>query len=244
MSVSGRTAFNMMERDECKIIVGGVTYKSMAEYRKAMADKKKAQAKAEREKAKAEGRKIVKARKKKKEENEIGIVALTVKGLVDKMTTLKSIQAYKEHAYRQWGTIADEILAHRSISRPMVSYSVQYRELNELIETIGKLSKRNEKAAYQYVQKMVWKLDDMRTNINALVKAVNDTEVCQRFKGHECINGKDRRLGLATILKKCSKTLEQMDTTAKELEEIVKNGTDPLLYGSHLSIRSKGRCWL
>lgn len=243
MGTSGRTAFNLLEKESSKIVVNGVSY-TMAQYKKMLADKKKEKEKAEREQAKAEGRKIVKVRKAKKEEKEISIVAQKVEELLKSMPTLKSVQVYRNHAYRSWGTIANEILAHRDIRKPMTSYSVQFRELNDLIDTIKELSKRNEKAAYQYIEKIIWKLDDMRININAINKAVNESGVCARYKGHEAINGKGRQLGLATILKKCNKTLTQMEEVVKELEEIVKNGTDPFLYGNHLSIRSQRRCWV
>lgn len=241
--VSGRTAFNLIEKDQCKITINGVTYNSMTEYKKMLADKKKAAAKAEREKAKAEGRKIVKPKKAKKEEKEIGIVAQKVQELMKTMPTLKSIRVYRDHAYRSWGTIANEILAHRSISKPMASYCCQFSELNELIDQIEMLAKRNEKAAYQYVEKIIWKLDDMRICITAITKAVNESGVCVRYRDHEAINGKGRQLGLATVVKKCHKTLTQMESVAKELEEIVKKGTDPFLYGTHLSMRSRSRVW-
>ena len=240
MATSGRTAFNLLEREECKITIGGKTY-TMSQYKKMLADKKKEAAKAEREKAKAEGRKIVKV-KKAKEVKEIGIVAQKVQDLMKTMPTLKSIPNYRNHAYKAWGKVSNEILAHYTIKQPMTAYCIQYRELLELIEQVEKLAKRNEKAAYQYLEKMIWKLDDMKASINQMTKAVNESGVCVRFKDHESINGKGKNLGLATIVKKCAKTLTQMENVVKELETIVKEGTDPFLYGTHMSIRSQRIC--
>ena len=75
-TISGRTAFNLLEREECKITIGGKTY-TMAQYKKMLADKKKEQAKAERAKAKAEGKKIVKV-KKAKDTILYGVIGLVV----------------------------------------------------------------------------------------------------------------------------------------------------------------------
>lgn len=240
MATSGRTEFNLLEKETSRITINGVTY-TMAQYKKMLADKKKAAAKAEREKAKAEGRKIVRV-KKVKQVKEIGIVSQKVQDLMKTMPTLKSIPNYRNHAYKAWGTIANEILAHYTISRPITSYCIQFRELNELVEQIEKLAKRNEKAAYQYVEKIIWKLDDMRTSINRLTKAIDESGVCVRFKNHESINGKGKNLGLATVVSKCGKTLTQMEGAMKQLEQIVTNGTDPFLYGSHMSINTRRRC--
>lgn len=241
-STSGRTAFNLLEKETAKITVGGVTY-TMAQYKKMLADKKKAAAKAERAKAKAEGRKIVKV-KKTKEVKEIGIVSEKVQELMKSMPNLKSIQNYRNHAYKAWGTIANEILAHYPIRKPITDFCIQFRELNELIDQIEKLAKRNEKAAYQYVEKIIWKLDDIRTSINQMTKGVNESSVCVRFKDHESINGKGRNLGLATVVKKSAKTLARMEDVAKELEKIVAEGTNPFLYGSHMTINTRRRTGL
>lgn len=236
-STSGRTAFNLLERQDCKITIGGKTM-TMSEYKKMLADKKKAEAKAEREKAKADGKRIVKKVKVKKA-NDIDFVSQKVQELMRTMPTLKSIPNYRNHSFKAFGRISREILSHHSIKKPMTEFCIQYRELNELIEQVEMLAKRNEKAAYQYVEKIIWKLDDMRTNINLLTKAVNESGVCVRFKDEEAINGKGKALGLATIVKKCAKTIAQMENAVKELEDIIKNGIDPLEYGNHLSVRSK-----
>ena len=95
---------------------------------------------------------------------EISAVAEQIEKLLKPMTALKSIQVYKSHAYRSWGKIANEILAHKGISKPMATYCVKYSELNALLAEIQKMAKRNERAAYQYVEKMAWKLDDMNVS--------------------------------------------------------------------------------
>ena len=105
---SGYT-MSSIDRDSCKITVGGKTY-TMAEYRKLLKEKKEA----------ANGNKK-KRRKSKKEVKEITGVALQVEKMLKPITTLKSLSAYYDNAYKQWGTIATEILEHPKI-RPHFVY--------------------------------------------------------------------------------------------------------------------------
>ena len=180
-------------------------------------------------------------KRKKKAVKEIGLVAMEVEKMLKPMTTLKSIQVYQNHAYRSWGTIAKEILAHRGISRAMASYCVNYGELNSIVGDIQKMAKRNKKAAYQYLDKLTWKLDDMKTNITDMMKAVSASEVCNRFKNHEAINGKGRQLGLQTIVNKCYKTISQMEDIIGTLKKMADDGTDPFHYGEHMTPKERAR---
>lgn len=182
-------------------------------------------------------------KRKKTTVKEISAVALQIESMLKQMSVLKSVQVYRTHAYRSWGTIANEILSYYGIRRPMTEYCVKFGELNELLTDIQKMAKKNEKAAYQYVEKMAWKLDDMKTNITDMMKAVNESEVCIRFKNHEAINGKGRQLGLQTIVTKCYNTIAQIEGTINELKKIADEGTDPFHYGDHMSPRTKARCW-
>lgn len=188
----------------------------------------------------ASNKKKVKAKKQVKE---ISAVALEIENMLKQMGTLKSVQVYKNHAYRSWGTIANEILAYHRIRKPMAEFCVRFGELNCLLEEIQKMARRNEKAAYQYVDKMAWKLDDMKTNITQMMKAVNESDVCKRFKNHEAINGRGRQLGLATIVEKCYGTISKIEETIKELKRIADEGTDPFAVGDHMSARTRARCW-
>ena len=215
---------------EDTIIVNGVKM-TMKEY------------KAYRKEKEAEKNPKKSVKRKKAVVKEISAVALQIESMLKQMSVLKSVQVYRNHAYRSWGTIANEILSYYGIRKPMTEYCVKFGELNALLADIQKMAKRNEKAAYQYVDKMAWKLDDMKTNIIEMMKAVNESEVCIRFKNHEAINGKGRQLGLGTIIDKCLNTIGQVENTIEELKKIADNGTDPFHYGEHMSPRTRARCW-
>jgi hypothetical protein len=215
---------------EDTIIVNGVKM-TMKEY------------KAYRKEKEAEKNPKKSVKRKKAVVKEISAVALQIESMLKQMSVLKSVQVYRNHAYRSWGTIANEILSYYGIRKPMAEYCVRFGELNALLTDIQKMAKRNEKAAYQYVDKMAWKLDDMKTNIIDMMKAVNESEVCIRFKNHEAINGKGRQLGLGTIIDKCLNTIGQVENTIEELKKIADNGTDPFSVGDHMSPRTRARCW-
>lgn len=229
---SGYTSMSSMERDTCKITVGGKSY-TMAEYKKLMKEKKEAAKKAEGKKAK----------KRKTVVKEIGAVALEVEKMLKPITTLKSLSAYYDHAYRQWGTIANEILEHRKIRPHFIYYRVSVSELEAIIADIQKMAKRNEKAAYQYVEKMAWKLEDIKTHITNIMKGAAESGFMELYKNEECINGKGRRLGLQTLAGKSFKAISQIEDAIGTLNKIADEGTDPFAVGDHMSARTRARCW-
>lgn len=186
---------------------------------------------------------LSKPKKQKKETKEIGVVAEEIEKLLKPIITLKSIQVYKNHAYRSWGKIANEILSHKGISKAMSAYCVKFGELNKLVENIQMMAKGNEKAAYQYVDKIAWKLDDMKRDIVEIIKATEESGVCERYKGHEAIYGEGRQLGLQTVITKSLATISEVEEVIATLQDIADKGTDPFSYGNHMSAKSRARCW-
>jgi len=186
---------------------------------------------------------LSKPKKVEKKEKEISLIAEEVEKMLKPMIILKSIQVYKNHAYRSWGTIANEILAHDGIRKPMTEYCVRLGELNTLVSDIQTMAKRNEKAVYQYVEKVAWKLDDMKQNIVSIIKGVEKSGVCERFKNHEAIYGEGRQLGLQTVVTKCLKSIGEIETIIESLKNIADNGVDIFSAGEHMSIKERARCW-
>lgn len=186
---------------------------------------------------------LSKPKKEKKEENGINVIAEEIEKLIKAMTVLKSVQVYKNHAYRSWGTIANEILMHKGISRPMSSYCVRFGEFNKLIEDIQGMSKNNEKDIFQYLDKAAWKLDDMKNDILSMINGVEESGVCERFKGHEAIYGEGRQLGLSTVVKKCLNGISDIEHIISTLKKYADEGVDPFSYGEHMSLKARARCW-
>ena len=215
------------------IIVNGVKM-SMKEYKAYRKEKEAAKAKKTKKKAKKPSDINVK---------EISGVALQIEKMLKPITTMKSFAAYYDHAYRQWGTIARDILELKEIRPHFVFYRVKLRELEALLADIQKMSKRNERAAYQYVEKMAWKLDDIKTDINNIAKGVNSSGVIQQHINHECINGTGRRLGLQTLMNRTFKAISEIEDVVGTLKKIADEGVDVMNEGAHMSPRARARCW-
>ena len=187
--------------------------------------------------------KMDKPKKAEKKEKEIGIVAAEIEKMMKPITVLKSFAAYYDHAYRQWGTIANKILEHHKIRPHFVFYRVSVGELEKLIQDIQKMAKGNEKAAYQYVEKTAWKLEDIKIHIQNIIKGAVESGYMEAYKHEECINGKGKRLGLQTLANKSLKAISQMEDVIGTLNKIADNGTDPFEVGTHMTAKTRARCW-
>lgn len=166
-----------------------------------------------------------------------------VEKAMKEITTLKSLAAYYDHAYRQWGTIGSEILQHNKIRPHFVYYRVSVSELVKLLEQIKEMAKHNEKAVYQFIEKVSWKLEDIKSYIFKIMNGAKESGYLEAFKNHECINGKGRRLGLQTLVNKSYTAISQIEDVVKTLQKIADNGTDPFNYGDHMSAKARARCW-
>lgn len=186
---------------------------------------------------------LKKPKKVEKKEKEISIVALEIEKMMKPITTLKSFASYYDHAYRMWGTIGKEILQHRKIRPHFVFYRVSVGELERLIDDIEEMTKKNEKAAYQYVEKVAWKLEDIKIHIQNIINGAKESGFLESYKNHECINGKARRLGLQTLANKSLKAISQLEDVIGTLKKIADNGTDPFAVGTHMSAKTRARCW-
>lgn len=183
-----------------------------------------------------------KAMPKKKETTKISEMSKEIEKLITEISVLKSVEVYKHHAYRSWGTIANQILGFEEISTPMTSYCVNFNEFNKLVNEIKKIAEKNEKAVYQYVEKLAWKMEDMKQDIIAIMDAVKESGVCSQFKNHEAINGKGRQLGLGTVITKCYKAIPKIDDTIEHLKKTANEGIDILDYEKVLSFSERKRC--
>lgn len=206
--------------DECLITIGGKTM-TTAEYKKLRKEQEIEAIK------KAHGGKLPKKRKKVTKTQK---VAESVRSLVKTIKPIKSLAAYYDNGYRQWGTIARTIIDHKGIKAPFLRFRVSVREMNSIIKDIETFGKRNEKDIYQFVEKLSYKLDDVRGHMEDLVKGVNDTRVCEFYDGEECISGEGRRLGLRILMVRSLQSIYSMGELIKKLDATAKEGIDIFEY--------------
>lgn len=217
-----------MENSGATIVVNGVSMSA--------ADWKKSKEK--------QGKKPMKKRTQVSSARELGDVSQEVESMIKGLTQLKSLVAYHDHAYRQWGTIANEIFSIKGIHTNLCKIAIATREIDELLQKIQKFSKLGEKSVFQYLEKLSWKFDDVKTAIRSLNKYVRESSVCQRFKGHECINGQGRRLGLQTIINNSYKTLDKLEDGINRLNKIAKDGVGAFEEECHMSFKEKRKLGL
>lgn len=170
---------------DSKVLVNGVEM-SVKEYKAMMREKL--------------GIKTEPKKNTKKAITEIQLLSEDITNMYNKLKLMKSLTAYYDNAYRQWGTIANTILENRKIQPYFVKYRCKIREINETLSSLETSSKRNSKMVFHYMEKLSYQLDDIRDIINNLCFGISKSGVMERYKDHECINGCDRRLGLKIIM--------------------------------------------
>ena len=210
------------------IIIGGKKM-TMQEYRKY---KKEKDAIIQSKLSKKKQREINKAKReaKKKRETEITVLPKLIKSMVKNAGPIKSLAAYYDNSYRQWGTVANLVLKLPEIDEPFRLFRVDAYQIVDAIKEISEVAKGNEKAVFHYVQKLSWKLDNIRTKMKLLYSGVVSSGVLEQFKDKECVNGEGRRLGLRILMTRTFKSLDTIEKAIAELNQIAKNGLDAFEY--------------
>lgn len=175
-----------------------------------------------------------KARKRKAQiKNEIRLLPADIKALMKNVKVLKSITAYHRHGYRQWGTIARDIMRMPQIASPFLNVVLRTKDVNDKIEEIEKICKKGDKAVFQFVEKMTYQLDDLNKNLDNLLFGITKSGVLSStMQNHECIVGsKDgKRLGLKTLVERGDKAITEIGRIINKLEEIARKGINPMDY--------------
>lgn len=157
---------------------------------------------------------------KRTRKTEINIVGEYMDDILKGARLMGSLAAYYDNGYRQWGNICKELLELEDIRKPFIKFRIKERETRQTIEMVEKKSKRNSKAVYDYLEKLGYNLDDISTIIDKLANGVIDSGILDRLQGHECINGKGRRLGLQTLISRTNKCIKNLQFICKEIERI------------------------
>lgn len=167
-----------------------------------------------------------KTRKQRKTATDITILPSEVKSLLSSVRVMRSLAAYYDNGYKQWGNIAKTILNHPLIKKPFIQYNNKYHEICELLNDIDKIAKKNDKAVFQYVLKLSWLMDDARTQMQKICSAIGESGAIGRFAEHECINGEGRRLGLRILTIRSLKAISDIKDICQKLEKRSIRGED------------------
>lgn len=169
-------------------------------------------------------------RKKKAPKTEIQEMPSWIKTMIRNAGPIKSLAAYYDNAYKQWGNIAKTILQLPEIRSSFTVFRANAREMETLLNEITTLGKHNEKSIYAYIERLSWKLDDIKTNMDKLYGDVRNSGVIQQFSDKECINGVGKRLGLSILMDRTYVSINKLSKIIKELEQLVSQGNDIMKY--------------
>ena len=177
-----------------------------------------------------------KAKKQAKEMSAIKLLPTEINYLMKQVKVIKTLGAYYDNGYKQWGTkCRDYVINHNDMEIPFLNVRMRSRELMEIAKDIEKISKKGEKAVYQYVQKFAWKLEDVQKAMEQLCKGVRKSGVMEHLKDYEFINGTKRRLGLHILVVRSSKAIDDLYQIIYKLSDISVNGVDTFSYKTEIS---------
>ena len=163
----------------------------------------------------------------------ITILPTEIKRMMRNVRVLKSLVAYHEHGYRQWGTIATMLMNLKEIKSPFNKVVINTKQAIRLVDKINGIAKKNDRDVYQYTKKLSWKLEDVRTELDNLVGGVSSSGVTTRFGNHECINGCGKRLGLGVLTSRSRKAIDELYVICNKLNDIEEKGMDVFEYNSN-----------
>lgn len=219
------TSYSLFDTEN-KITVNGVTM-TATEYRKQLKTKQA-----------TSNKKQPKKRKAKKRETEITILPAEIKTMLKCAKVMKSLSAYYDHGYRQWGRICRDIINLKEIRPHFVLYRSKATEVEHTINDIADIAKRNQKAVFAFVRKLSWQLEDTKEHMQKLYKGATSSGVIEAFGDHEAINGEGRRLGLRILMIRTFKAVQDLENVIKRLQTIADTGVDVFDIHNHLSDRA------
>jgi len=160
----------------------------------------------------------------------IKMLPMHIKDMMKQVKVLKSLVAYHEHGYRQWGRIATEILNMRDIKTPFAQVVIKTKQAERLVKKIDTIAKSNDYDVFQYVNQLQMRLEELTTQLTWLVNGITSSHITKYYKDHECINGEGKRLGLRILCIRSQKAIGELEVICQKLWDMQENGVDALEY--------------
>lgn len=221
-----RNSITSMTSNESTIIVNGKVY-TQSEYKKYLKEKG-----------------IIKPKKKvKKELTDIQNQTIDIKGLMREARLLKSFDAYYHNGYRQWGRIAKDVIhGNEDIRKPFVRFVAKYDEVEAIMNELEKIGMKSEKAVYQYMETLGYRLDDIIEILKDLSHAISRNDILGRFGNHKFVNETGRRLGLRELMSRVCNAVCKMQMIIIQCGAYSTQGIDAFEYTTK-SLNGMLSCW-
>lgn len=155
---------------------------------------------------------------------------IEIKNMMKQVKVLKSLVAYYSNGYKQWGTIARNIINLRDIKLPFNQVVIKTKQAERLVKKIETIAKANDYDVFQFVNQLQMRLEELTTELTLLVNGINNSHVTKQYKDHECINGEGKRLGLRILCLRSHKAIDELEIICQRLWDMQLKGVDVFEY--------------
>lgn len=221
-----RNSITAQTYGESTIVVNGKTYTQL-EYKNYLKEKG-----------------LIKPKKKvKKTLTDIQNQTIDIKGLIRETKLLKSFDAYYHNGYRQWGRLAlDVIHGNDDIRKPFVRFVSKYNEVEAIMNEVENVGMKSEKAVYQYMETLGYRLDDIIEILKDLSHAITRNDILGRYGEHKFVNEVGRRLGLRELMSRVCNAVCKMQMIIIQCGAYSTQGIDPFEYTTK-TFNGMMSCW-
>lgn len=169
--------------------------------------------------------------KKRQTTTDIKELVESIKKIIREAAPIKSLAAYYDNGYRQWGKIVEEfVFNNRYIKKPFASFRITARELYNIINELDKLSKKNDSCIFEYIDMLRYKMMDIDDEMIKLNKAITESGICEICQNEKFINEKGRRLGLRTLLINANISVYKLKESIEKIQQLSKTVEDNIEY--------------
>lgn len=187
---------------------------------------------------------LIKPKKKvKKQVTDIQLQTIDIKGLFKGVRLLKSFDAYYHNGYRQWGRVAKDVIhGNDEIRKPFTKFVAKYDEVEEIMQQVEKVGMKSEKAVYQYMETLGYRIDDIIQILTELSHAISKNDILGRYGEHKFVNEVGRRLGLRELMSRVCRGCIDMQKIIIQCGAYSTQGIDPFEYTTR-SLNGMLSCW-
>lgn len=167
------------------------------------------------------------AKKKKAEVSEIKLLPEDVKALLKGVKVFRSLVSFYTHGKKTFGRVYTELMRLNDMGTKFACFRLVATEIDNIVKEIETISKNGEKAAYAYVEKLSYKMNDAHERLQALYDAVMGSNILNSpYVNHEIISGEGRRLGLRILMRRTLEASWEIDNIIAKLKQMSEIPSD------------------
>lgn len=140
---------------------------------------------------------------------------------------LDSLYAWYSNGYKQWGTIAETIMALEPIRRPLGQVTAHYNGYcRPYMGRIKDMSRKNDSDLFQILNWLVNHFEVVKTNLDTLMHNISESNVLSAYRHEKCIKESGRRLGLRILVQRSTRAMGDIEGCLNTLRDLIIKGVD------------------